>query len=453
MTASTAEEVVAVTGAARGIGLAVARAFHAQGASVVLGDLDVGLAEEAAWLLGERAHVVHRDAGASGHPRFDLIAGRQQPGVAVGSIAERSVMPYRIPASFAAAAASMARERGVDLPALLIESGMSPLGTHVDDLRLSEDQAVRLAVAVRRRTDDELLGLGSPPVPRGTLRMLSYAMAGVSTLHEAIDRLSTLVRPLAGFPDIELEQRDGCWALRLDLPPDDSPDHVLSVISTAVADRIIGWAIGRTTPKVGVEFPFPEPPNGRDIARLLGADIRYDVPQSPALILPAGVLASGVALDVQSVLDYVARAPGEWLTNEPDPLPIDTRVRQLIERDLVRQHIATADEIAAALAISVPTLRRRLRTAGTSLRRIRDDVLADRARTALRTTDEPIGSIAARLGFSETSAFTRAFHRWTGEPPARDRAHNRVVVTAPNRPGGRSSTGGARGDAEVPRHR
>lgn len=43
---------VAVTGAARGIGLATAKAFVAQGARVFIGDLDAGLAKEAADEIG-----------------------------------------------------------------------------------------------------------------------------------------------------------------------------------------------------------------------------------------------------------------------------------------------------------------------------------------------------------------------------------------------------------------
>lgn len=339
-------------------------------------------------------------------------------------------MAYRIPASFAVAAATMASERDVDLPKLLVEAGLSPISTRPHDLRLSEQQAVRLAAAVRRATNDELFGLGPAPVPRGTLRMLSYAMASVSTLREAIDRLATLVKPIAGFPDIELDVRGEHCAFRLVSPSDDGPDHLLTVCGMAIADRIIGWAIGRATPKVRVDFPFPEPSNSADIALLLGDDIRYDVADSPALILPTSVLNSGIAHDENSVLDYVARAPGKWLTGEPDTLPLAKRVRWLIERDLAEQHIATADDLAAALLTSVPTLRRQLRDEGTSLRQIRDDVLATTAKTSLRTTDASIGAIASRLGFSETSAFTRAFGRWTGESPARYRARSRTAAGA-----------------------
>ncbi|GAA4824146.1 SDR family oxidoreductase [Tomitella cavernea] len=46
--------LVAVTGGARGIGLATARAFHAAGAHVAIGDLDADLAGESATALGAR---------------------------------------------------------------------------------------------------------------------------------------------------------------------------------------------------------------------------------------------------------------------------------------------------------------------------------------------------------------------------------------------------------------
>ncbi|MCP3811569.1 helix-turn-helix domain-containing protein, partial [Mycobacteriaceae bacterium Msp059] len=46
----------------------------------------------------------------------------------------------------------------------------------------------------------------------------------------------------------------------------------------------------------------------------------------------------------------------------------------------------------------------------------------DRADDALVHGNETIADLAARLGFSETSAFRRAFRRWTSLPPGAYRA-------------------------------
>ncbi len=41
------------------------------------------------------------------------------------------------------------------------------------------------------------------------------------------------------------------------------------------------------------------------------------------------------------------------------------------------------------------------------------------ARQLLEDTEVPLGQITAALGYSETSAFTRAFRRWSGPNPNR----------------------------------
>ncbi|MGW1675373.1 SDR family oxidoreductase [Streptomyces sp. NPDC002324] len=60
-TRSLAGKTVAITGGARGIGLATARALAARGASVAIGDLDVNEAKKAAEELGVQAFAVHLD--------------------------------------------------------------------------------------------------------------------------------------------------------------------------------------------------------------------------------------------------------------------------------------------------------------------------------------------------------------------------------------------------------
>lgn len=69
------------------------------------------------------------------------------------------------------------------------------------------------------------------------------------------------------------------------------------------------------------------------------------------------------------------------------------------------------------LSISVPHLRRLLRQEGTSLNQLREEVLRDAAVAGLRR-GETVEDLSARLGFSEPSAFRRAFKRWTGSTPS-----------------------------------
>ncbi len=72
--------LVAVTGAARGIGLATAKEFVAAGAHVALGDLDETLAKEAAAELGERASGHRLDVTDKDSFAAFLAAAEQQHG-------------------------------------------------------------------------------------------------------------------------------------------------------------------------------------------------------------------------------------------------------------------------------------------------------------------------------------------------------------------------------------
>jgi AraC-like DNA-binding protein len=76
------------------------------------------------------------------------------------------------------------------------------------------------------------------------------------------------------------------------------------------------------------------------------------------------------------------------------------------------------EAIARKMGVSRRTLQRRLADAGTSFRDAvdaarREVALAELARGASSMTD-----LAFLLGFSEHSAFARAFRRWTGKSPA-----------------------------------
>lgn len=85
----------------------------------------------------------------------------------------------------------------------------------------------------------------------------------------------------------------------------------------------------------------------------------------------------------------------------------------------------TAETVAARLGLSPRTLARRLRAEGTTFQRIRTDIRRRMAESYLRLTDMSATDIALSLGFSDETAFSRAFRRWTGLPPVRYRARAR----------------------------
>jgi len=90
-------------------------------------------------------------------------------------------------------------------------------------------------------------------------------------------------------------------------------------------------------------------------------------------------------------------------------------------RDLLLEHGAQKrtdmNAVARALGLSARSLRRRLCDEGVSYNTIAEDALATLAKQLLSDEARSIQETAYSMGFSDPSAFYRAFKRWTGTTP------------------------------------
>ena len=76
------------------------------------------------------------------------------------------------------------------------------------------------------------------------------------------------------------------------------------------------------------------------------------------------------------------------------------------------------EEMAQQLNMSRRTLQRKLADAETTYQQLVDETRRDLALRYIENPHHSITDITFMLGFSQQSAFTRAFRRWTGAPPS-----------------------------------
>ena len=98
-------------------------------------------------------------------------------------------------------------------------------------------------------------------------------------------------------------------------------------------------------------------------------------------------------------------------------------------RRLLQSHLiwdtCTVAMVADIYAVSRRTLSRHLKAEGHTFRQMTNEIRCEIACKLLAKTHLSVGQIAEVLNYSENSAFTRAFRRWSGQSPSAWRSSHR----------------------------
>ena len=187
------------------------------------------------------------------------------------------------------------------------------------------------------------------------------------------------------------------------------------------------WLIGRRIPLRMVDFRCTEPDHGADYRLFFGAPVRFSQPVS-RLAFDASLLKLPLARSEQALKQFLRNAPANILVRYRYDAGLAASVRKRL-RQLPPASWRAFGDLAAQMHMSPSTLRHRLRAEGQNYAAIRDEIRRDLAIEMLQTSELGVGEIATRLGFSEPSAFHRAFRKWTSRSPAAFRKE----MTARNR--------------------
>jgi len=147
--------------------------------------------------------------------------------------------------------------------------------------------------------------------------------------------------------------------------------------------------------------------------RFFRVPVRFDAEQS-ALVFPARLLERQVpGADSRQREMLEASVVKYWAVALPDAAEQVARIL----RSRVLFGDATLDEVARCLTMHPRTLNRRLRSEGTTFRKLLNEAHFEVARQLLAGTRINVSGIAIALGYAETSAFSHAFHRMAGVSP------------------------------------
>ncbi|CAH1670021.1 AraC family transcriptional regulator [Chelatococcus asaccharovorans] len=314
---------------------------------------------------------------------------------------------------------------GVDPHPVIREAGLDP--SLFDDVTnvISHAALGRLLTLSVARTNCPHFGL----LVGQRATILSLGLVGRLMQHcETMgDALRSLVANLSiqnrgAVPALSISDGMALFTFSVYQPETASADQI-SDGALAVAVNAIRSLCGADWNPGEVLLPRKAPKDVTPYKRHFRAAVRFNQ-ESATLSFPVGDLDLRIP-GADPMLRVVLEERVHQLKGRPGTEFSDD-IRRLLRMRLTT-HRCSAEEIALLLAMHRRTLSRRLRGCGIGYRTIANEIRFEIARQLLADTKMPLGQIAATLGYSEASAFTRAFRRWSGQPPTLWRAEDRLA--------------------------
>lgn len=164
-----------------------------------------------------------------------------------------------------------------------------------------------------------------------------------------------------------------------------------------------------------VRFAHPTPHYVSEYTRTFGLGVDFDQAFTGIEFPRAHLDRRNPHFDAE-VCAAIADVLERRLIRATQEAPYAVRVREILtQQSPTRLNI---DAAARKLGLSERSLRRRLAAEGISFRAIQESVLTSLAHELLRERRFTIKEAAHAMGFSDASAFHRAFKRWTGRTPS-----------------------------------
>jgi AraC-like DNA-binding protein len=315
-------------------------------------------------------------------------------------------------------------DHGVPASDALAAAGIDPRFPASPDERVPGSRVERLWRFAVEQTGDALVGLHmAESYNPGALDILGYVILSCRTVGDVLDKLARYARLLNDGMRVELVREQKFAYCRcsyvegIDNYLLRAPRHAIDTTWGALARELRRLAqVPLSAKAVWFRHSAPGAAQLTEYARVLGAPVRFGAPED-RFILPIEHLDQPLPSANPVLLQLFERHAEEALRAIGEQ---DSRAKQVarVLSQKLKGSVPALDEVARELAMSSRNLQRTLREAGTSYQSLLDDVRRDLAIRHLADPATSAGQVGFLLGFSEPSAFHRAFRRWTGKPPS-----------------------------------
>jgi AraC-like DNA-binding protein len=321
---------------------------------------------------------------------------------------------HRVRAFTLAGLRDLLRDYGVEHGPILEEAGLS--GDGVDDhLAWISLQALANVLSVAARvTGDRFFGLKYGSRGRLTSNPLGYLMSNAPDLKTGLRYLAHF-HPVLATNHLEFVETAGAARVEFSYPV--TMSNVAQLTDFVLMRLVvrIRAAAGNQWRPVAVGVTHRQPADISEYERRVGSRIAFDQPVN-SITIAAATLALPMPNADPQLFHLVERFCKEEIERQKAVDHPLNGIREAIMRCL-HQSSFSPNHVAKELGLTPSSLQRQLKAEGTSFLRLLDDTRRCLTYRYLVESSLKLTEIAARVGYSELSAFSRASRRWFGTSP------------------------------------
>lgn len=304
-------------------------------------------------------------------------------------------------------------------------SDLTPEQVADPDARVSPSQfCVAWAEFLRQSGDPQIALRMAEVILPGAFGVVEYVCRSAPTLGDALRQWVRYLNLLDDAVEVGLVEEGPHACLRV-LHESEAPAPASHELCFALVVARARMMCERPPRVRSVDFTHRAPGDATAYERWFGAPVRFGA-ATTQLVLPRDELLVPLATADPNLLLILSRHADE-LSARDRGAPLLTAQVQRVLRAALRTDEAGVEQVARRLGLTARSLQRRLKDEGSSFQAVREGV---RRELAVRYLDDDlsISEISFLLGFSEPSAFFRAFKRWTGLTPIESRARRRALA-------------------------
>lgn len=304
----------------------------------------------------------------------------------------------------------------LDRRELLASVGLSPDGSGEDPPTVLAEDNWRLVERMAAHGSPDLPVRFASAVSLDRYGALGLAVKTAPTLREALERLARYFLVVTDTATYTLRDSPGGAALVMRRDGDRLGIRISNEAGLAAVVAVLRQIAGTPLRPAAVWFRHPTPACPADLRGFFGCSVSFGAPEN-AIHLDSDMLEAPTRLGDDGLSRFVlAHLDEEWRETRA-AASLEAQVQDAVA-DALSGGIPRMSRTAARLGMSERTLQRRLAERGQAYSGLVDAARRRLAETLLVGSDHPLAEVAYLTGFSEQSAFHRAFKRWTGMTPA-----------------------------------